>query len=209
VEPDILASVRFQGRAKEALMAGKGSDTIRSWPEESREAAKLVLDKYGEPDEASDSELIWHKRGEWKRIVASKAFYQHAFPAPHQDSVESVIDYRVPPEKFSDLAEFDGSVIVERTAGEVSARCHDEEANRLALNLMHDIVTGAKTVEQARDYYAKEFADYRRKKPTPYMEKLRFAPPTGGTADSDQRLLSDEDLERAKEEGRQREPASA
>ncbi len=32
------------------------------------------------------------------------------------------------------VAEFDGSVIVERTAGEVSARCHDEQANFLALN---------------------------------------------------------------------------
>jgi hypothetical protein len=58
--------------------------------------------------------------------------------------VESVIDYRVPPEQFSALAAFDGSVIAERTAGEVSARCHDEQANFLALNLMHDIVTGAK-----------------------------------------------------------------
>jgi hypothetical protein len=83
--------------------------------------------------------------------------------APHTDSVESVIAYRVPPEFFTPLAEFDGSLIVERTAGEVSARCHDEEANSLALNLMHDIVTGAKSVEEARAYYAKEFADYRRK----------------------------------------------
>ena len=94
-------------------------------------------------------------------------------------------------------------MIVERTAGEVSARCHDEEANRLALNLMHDIVTGAKTVQEARDYYAKEFADYRRKRPTPYMEKLHFAPPGGGTADPDQRVLSDAQLEQAKREGEQ------
>ena len=182
-------------------MTETGSKIIRGWPEESREAAQLVLDKYGEPDEATDSQLIWHKRGEWKRIVASKAFWQHDFPAPHQDSVESFIDYRVPPGKFADVAAFDGSVICERTAGEVSARCHDEEANRLALNLVHDVVVGEKTVEEARDYYAKEFLDYRRKKPTPYMEKLRFTPPTGGTADSDRRLLSDEDLERAKAEG--------
>src|SRR3546814_9675529 len=56
----------------------------------------------------------------------------------------------------------------------ISARCHDEEANFLALNLMHDIVTGAKTVAEARAYYGKEFLDYRRKKPTPYMERLRF-----------------------------------
>jgi len=58
-------------------------------------------------------------------------------------------------DKFRALAEFDRSV-VERNAGEVSARCHDEQANFLALNRMHGIVTGAKSV-QARDYYVKEF----------------------------------------------------
>jgi hypothetical protein len=186
------------------MAAKQGSQQIASWPEESREAAQLVIDQYGEPDEASETQLTWHRPGPWKRIVASKAFFQHDFPAPHQDSVESVIDYRVPPEKFTQLAEFDGSVIVERTAGEVSARCHDEQANFLALNLMHDIVTGAKSVQQARDYYAKEFVDFRRKKPTPYMEKLHFSPGDGDTADPDIRQLSDEDLEQAKREGEQR-----
>jgi hypothetical protein len=190
-------------------MPRTGSDIIRDWPNESREAATLVIRKYGEPDEATDSQLIWHSRGEWKRIVASKAFFQHDFPAPHQDSVESFIDYRVPLDRFSDLARFDGSIIAERTAGELSARCHDEEANRLALNLAHDIVTGARTVEQARDYYAKEFADFRRRKPTPYMDKLRFMPPGGGTADADVRLLSDEELERAQQEGKQKQAEPA
>jgi hypothetical protein len=174
---------------------------IQSWPEESREAAKLVIDKYGEPGEATDSELIWHRPGPWKRIVASKTFYRHDFPAPHIDAVESVIDYKVPPEKTAELARFDGSVIVERTAGEVSARCHDEEANFLALNLMHDIVTGKKDAQQARQYYAREFADYRRKKATPYMQGLRFTQVGGGTADPDIRLLSDRDLEQAAQEG--------
>lgn len=177
------------------------SQLTKDWPQESREAAQLVIEQYGQPNEISDSQLIWNKPGPWKRIVASKAFYEHNFPAPHNDSVESVIDYRVPVDKFSALAEFDGSVIVERTAGEVSARCHDEQANFLALNLMHDIVTGTKTVEEARAYYAKEFADYRRKKPTPYMEKLHFAPGDRSAADPDIRLLSSEDLKQAEREG--------
>ncbi len=86
--------------------------------------------------------------------MATRVFFDHNFPAPRSGSVESFIDYRVPPNKFTPLAEFDGSVIVERTAGEVSARCHDEQANFLALNLMHDILTGARTVQEARDYYA-------------------------------------------------------
>ena len=182
----------------------QGTDIIAAWPEESREAAQLVIDRYGEPDEATESLLTWRAPGPWKRIVASKAFYQHDFPAPHIDAVESVIDYRVPVDKFTPLAEFDGSVIVERTAGEVSARCHDEQANFLALNLMHDIVTGTRSAADARAYYAKEFADYRRKKPTPYMDGVRFTPGNGNAADPDSRVLSDEDLEKAVAEGKAR-----
>jgi hypothetical protein len=186
------------------MTAQQGSRAIEEWPEESREAARLVIAQYGEPDEVTDTQLTWHKPGPWKRIVASRTFYHHKFPAPHIDSVESVIDYRVPVDKFTQLAEFDGSVVVERTAGEVSARCHDEQANFLALNLMHDIVTGAKSVHEAREYYAKEFADFRRKKPTPYMEGLRFTPGDGSAADPDVRILSDEDLEAAAKEGKER-----
>ena len=78
----------------------------------------------------------------------------------------------------------------------MSARCHDEQANFLALNLMHDLVTGAKDVEEARAYYAEEFLNARCKQPTPYMEQLRFQPGTG-TADPDQRVLSDQGLEQA------------
>jgi hypothetical protein len=181
-----------------------GSQCIERWPEESREAAQLVIEEYGEPDEVTGSQLLWHNRGKWKRIIASRAFFRHDFPAPHTDSVECVVDYRVPIEKFTPLAQFDGSVVVERTAGEVSARCHDEQANCLALNLMHDIVTDAKNVTDARAYYAKEFADYRRKKPTPYMEGLRFQPAHGNAADPDKRVLSDEDLEQAQKEGESR-----
>jgi len=179
---------------------GQAAQHIAGWPDESREAAQLVIDAHGEPDEITDTQLVWLHAGPWKRLIATRRFYRHEFPVPHIDAVESVIDYRVPPAKFAELAAFDGSVIAERTAGEVSARCHDEQANNLALNLMHDIVTGARTVEQARAYYAREFIDYRRKQPTPYMDELRFAP-ARDTADPDVRVLSDEDLARAKQEG--------
>src|SRR5215212_4815977 len=168
----------------------QASELIKGWPEESREAAQLVIDTYGEPHEATESMLTLHEVGPWKRVLASKVFFSNQFPAPHIDSVESVIDYRVPPEHFSALAQFVGRVIVERTAGEVSARCHDEQANFLALNLMHAIVTGARDAADAREYYAKEFLDYRRGKPTPYMDGLRFATAVevGDAADPDQRV---------------------
>jgi hypothetical protein len=185
----------------------QGSQIIKEWPQESQEAARLVIDTYGEPDEATESLLVWNVVGPWKRVVASRTFHQHEFPAPHIDAVESFIDYRVPADKVTALAQFDGSVVVERTAGEVSARCHDEQANLLALNLMHEIVSGRKSVGEARAYYAQEFLNYRRKEPTPYMEKLHF-PPGRDTADPDQRLLSDQDLEQAVEQGRSKEPVN-
>lgn len=181
----------------------RGSDVLEGWPDETREAAKLVVDKYGEPDEVAESFLVWHHAGRWKRIVATKAGWRHEFPAPHWDSIEGVIDFQVPPEKFTSLARFDGSVIVERTAGEVSARCHDEEANNLALNLMYDIVMGEKSAAEARAYYAKEFLDYRRKLPTPYMEQLRFEP-RRDTPDPDERVITDRELEEAEASGAQR-----
>lgn len=121
-------------------------------PEESREAAQLVIDNYGKPDESSDSVLIWNERGPWKRVVAYRDFDSHNFPAPHNDSVESFLQHEVATEKISDLAEFDGSVVVNRTRGELSARCHDEEANFLALNLARDIIEGERTVKEARQY---------------------------------------------------------
>jgi hypothetical protein len=181
----------------------QASDVISGWPDASREAAELVLKARGEPTVVTAERLVWQDAAPWKRIIATRTYYDHAFPAPHTDSVESVIDYRVPPGKVSAVAIFDGSVVVERTAGEVSARCHDEEANTLALNLVHDIVTGSRTADEAREYYAKEFADYRRKKPTPYMDELRI-PSQEGTRDPDVRLLSDEDLESATAEGERR-----
>ena len=181
-------------------MTHDAKHVLSTWPEESREAAQLVVDAHGQPDELTDSFLIWHSPGPWKRIVASKSFYRHDFPAPHIDAVESFLDYRVPVDQFTPLAEFDGSVVVKRTAGEVSARCHDEQANFLALNLMHDIVTGAKDVEAARAYYKQEFLGYRRREPTPYMDGLRFMPPDDG-ADEDERTISEEELKLAQQEG--------
>lgn len=178
---------------------------VQDWPEESREAAQLVIDTYGEPDEVTATLLVWHDAGSWKRMVATKWFEDHNFPAPHQDSVTSVIDYRVPPEKVNDLVRFDGSVSVDRTGGEISARCHDEQANNLALNLAHDIITGAKSVQEARDYYAEEFLGFRRGDPTPYMEALQFDAAQADTTDPDERALSDEQLQEAVAQGQQRE----
>ena len=91
---------------------------IADWPAMSKSAAGEIIGKYGQPNEAIASRLIWYDNGPWKRTIVYRDEVPHHFPNPHSDVVESFIDYRVPPEKFSELAKFDGSVIVERTKGE-------------------------------------------------------------------------------------------
>ncbi len=158
---------------------------IEDWAPMPKKSAHQTIDKYGPPNEALASRLIWYNNGSWKRTIVYRDEVLHNFPAPHTDVIEQFIDYQVPPEKFSELAEFDGSVIVERTKGEVSARCDMEAANILALNLMHDIVTGKHTAKKARAIYSEVTGAYVLNQPAPYAEKLQFSVPSSDTADAD------------------------
>jgi len=158
---------------------------LEDWAPMPKKSAHQTIDKYGPPNEAIASRLIWYNNGPWKRTIVYRDEVLHNFPAPHTDVIEQFIDYSVPPEKFGELAEFDGSVIVERTKGEVSARCDMEAANILALNLMHDIVTGKCGAKKAREIYSEVTGAFVLNRPAPYAEKLQFDVPSGDTADAD------------------------
>jgi hypothetical protein len=151
----------------------------------SKKSAQQTIEKYGPPNEAIASRLIWYNNGPWKRTIVYRDEVPHNFPQPHTDVIENFIDYQVPPQMFSELARFDGSVIVERTKGEVSARCDMEAANILALNMMNEIVTGKLSAEKAREVYYEQTAAYVMNRPAPYAEKLQFELPSGDTADTD------------------------
>lgn len=173
---------------------GDAQEILQEWPEEQRRIANILIDKYGEPDEATPSVLLWYDNGPWKKTKVTRETARHLFPMPHTDFVEQYISYRVPADKVDELVAFDGSVTVRRTEGLMSARCHDEEANFLALNLAHDIITGEKDVQQARQAYVQNMKDYRAKRSTPYMEALQFEPQPDA-ADPDEELISKEELE--------------
>ena len=123
----------------------------------------------------------------------------HRFPKPHNDLLEQSIDYAVPIERFSDIAAFDGSVIIERTKGEVSARCDKEEMNFLALNLMHDLVTGKLGVDEARRLYTETAGKFMMGQHEPYTEGLQFEAPKQDTADPDEMTVAETLLHKAGE----------
>ena len=115
-----------------------------------------MTQKYGPPNEATPSRVIWLNNGPWKETIVYKEETQHDFPKPHKDHIKQFIDYKVPIGKFDQLAEFDGSVIVDRTKGETAARCDKEEMNFLALNLANDIVINKTNAQQARKEYGQQ-----------------------------------------------------
>ena len=176
------------GAAPATTQAAGGPITGRmsGWHEASQKAAAMMVEKYGQPAEETATMLVWHNAGPWKRTVISKEAVQHDFPMPHPDVMEQVINYEVPADKFDELAAYDGSVIVERTKGEISARCDKEAANFLALNLAHDIVTGKQTVAGARQEYAAQIKAMMAKQPAPYTEGLKFDVPTRNVGFSDE-----------------------
>ncbi|MFF2176271.1 hypothetical protein ACFVT8_07415 [Lysinibacillus sp. NPDC058147] len=123
---------------------------LESWTGQPKNTVYLLINKYGLPNEASSRRIIWYNNGPWKRTIVHLDTVPHNTPTPHLDYLEQTIDYKVPVQFFNDLAQFDGSLYPDRTAGEATAKCDQEAANFMALNLMNDIVTGQRTVEDAR-----------------------------------------------------------
>lgn len=152
----------------------KVNNIIARWPERPQLGAKLMIAKYGAPQEATVEELIWRDQGPYKRITVTKAEHHHDFPKPHLDFLEHTINYRVPPERAAALAEYDGSCTFDRTRGELSARCDLEGHNILTLNLAHDIVTGTMTADEARRAFSEIVLDDIKGKYPSYTMSLQF-----------------------------------
>lgn len=123
---------------------------VSSWPSRSRKSAQALIDRYGMPHEGMDSMLVWYYNSPWKRTILYRDESTHNFPKPHHDILRQVISYRVPPSKASELTIFNGSVLVDRTRGELTAYCGSERMNILLLNLAYEIIIGEKTSDQAR-----------------------------------------------------------
>lgn len=160
---------------------------VGGWPAASREAIRFMTDKYGPPAAVTSDMAVWGRTGPWKRTVVFRTETRHDFPKPHTDVMQQWIDYKAPPSLYDELALYDGSVVLERTSGEMSARCDKEGANFLALNLADEIATGRTTVEAARRKYGEQIAAMMAKRPAPYTEKLLFTV-SGNTQDPDQPL---------------------
>jgi hypothetical protein len=174
------------GLTGEKIPRDQVDKVIASWPQEAKQAAQDTLSKYGQPDGYSSKELIWNHAGPWNKVVVSSMEVQHNFPIAHKDCVMGFINMKVPVDKIDDLAKFDGSICCERTSGIVGAMCDKEEMNFAALNIAHEIVSGSKSVEEARDQLAKVAMGFKQGTKDPITQGFQFNVEKGTTGDPDQ-----------------------
>ncbi len=178
---------------------------INDWPETAKKAAEAMMEKYGEPTEQTPSLLIWKNTGPFTHTMVYKEEIQHDFPMPHKDVLEQVLNYDVPVDKYDDLAEFDGSVIVERTQGTMAARCDKEAANILALNLANDIIKGTKSVQEAREFYGEAMMAMLKGDKKDYLKELQFEVTKTNVTNTDETTMDMSMVEKLKSEMKEKE----
>lgn len=167
--------------------------TLANWPAPIRRLAWRLIGKYSMPKEATDHLLLWFNNEPWRRTVLYREGPLHRFPYSHYDVLEQAVEYRVPIEKMSELAAFNGSVVVNRTKGEVAVCCAHEELNTATINLAAAVVRGEHTAITARAKLSEVIQARRLRWPVALAQQLQFSTlsqevehGTPGTADPDQ-----------------------
>lgn len=188
----VTAASAHEPKSSDKMMQGQMNPAhvqkmVQGWPKASREAIAYLTEKYGSPAAVTADMAVWGKAGPWKRSVVYRVEVPHQFPMAHTDVMQQWLDYKAPLSKYDELAMFDGSVVLERTSGEMSARCDKEGANFLAVNLANEVATGKRSVEDARMKYGEQIMAMKAKRSAPYTEKVMFNT-SGVTMDPDKPL---------------------
>lgn len=167
-------STNVQTTDLNAEATNKASSLTAGWPESSSAAAKDMIVKYGDPHETTSNSLIWRNVAPFKEIIVHKEVYPHRFPLLHQNALEHVVDYKAPVEKLDDVWRYNGSIVINRTTGEMSSFADNEPMNILALNLAHQVLTSRMSADAARVTFGKETMNYMNGNKTAYTQVLSF-----------------------------------
>ncbi len=155
---------------------------LAGWPKLSIGLASDLITQYGLPKESTAHELTWYDNGPWKRTVLHGRRSSTTFPTRTKTFSSRPSTTASPVGKIADLVKYDGSLVVDRTRGELTVHCNNEESNTLTLNIADDIVKGDRSVEQALAYHAQVIRGVQIGEPETYpysyASKRHSPPPT-------------------------------
>lgn len=146
--------------------------TMRDWPEIARSTARMMIEKYGEPNQFNEQALIWYNNGPWQETAVYREPRTRHLVMRDKDYLKQTVNYRVPSDKVAELQRFDKSIDVDTTRGEISSQSESENMNYLALNLAEEIAGDKRSVEDARAFYIKASELYKSGKESSYLNGL-------------------------------------
>ncbi len=187
-----LKEARRQARGEAAGEEEVGQElkqVIEGWPEGPRRAVEGLVKEYGQPHELGESFVLWRDSQPFKWTVVYREPVDHQFPQPHNGYIEQYIDYRVPVDKYDDLATFNGSVLAFRTPGLLAARSDQVAQNYASLNLAHDVAKGNLSAEEARQRFAEIVRQLEAGEKPELTQQLTFTLPEGETGDPDESII--------------------
>lgn len=173
----LLALLTCAAAAPQSSPAGSGEapeSIILRWPPRARGTARLLLEKYGHPDQFDRDTMAWFNKGEWKRTIVRRRPFHRDPAVVRTDIIEQTVGYLVPSDMVADLKRFNQKLEASPTAGELTFSSESEATNRLALNLAAEIVAGSRTAADARAFFLKTSRLAAAGKSSPYLEILRF-----------------------------------
>jgi hypothetical protein len=144
---------------------------IRRWPEASRLAALLMMERYGPPHMVTHKSLVWIQNAPWKGTLV----YRSA--SRRRGVLRQFIAYRVPLRKARELAGLGIGVSADPVRDELAAEGGSEEENFLALNAADAVASGANSPAEALAFRARTLNLARSGKTSEAMRRFLFTAP--------------------------------
>lgn len=180
------------------ITADQALAQLENWPDAPKMMGKTVIEHYGPPHEMTPTKMFWHRVGQWAQMELTADEVVHNFPTPHTDFFAQYVEYPVDPAKVAEVAAFDGSVILNRTAGLIGSRCDTEGANTLTLNVLVELLEGQRNLDEAREFLAENLVAFGLGQDAPYAERLKFDP-VPSSPDPDGSLIEQSDIDQIAE----------
>jgi hypothetical protein len=158
-------------------MAKMTTDEImKEWSVTPRITAQQIRSKYGEPSEGSMQMLAWENKEPWKRIEVRNEEVEHKFPKKHTECATFTLEHSFSPDKLKDLSELNGSILVDKTKGQIHVRAKDEQTAITEINIANNVAQGMLSLEEAKQLAAQEIQKVEQALPSQYSQKLMFSP---------------------------------
>lgn len=136
------------------------SERLTTWDSMPRMTVDKLIAKYGQPDEVTDSYMLWKDTGPWKYTkvwnkssMEDETMYRdkpYDYSMDRYGFIEQGIYYRMPKDRIGNVTHFDSRLKYDRTDGILSVTSNDEKMNFLTINLAHEVAQGYKTTDDAK-----------------------------------------------------------